>query len=58
LESGIQSIDNFALFNSGLESKVKKKKKKEFGCSFYISGEFLKYVTDFKIMNERICCLR
>jgi hypothetical protein len=27
-------------------------------CSFYISGEFLKYVKDFKIINERICCLR
>jgi len=29
LESGIQKFDNFALFNSGLESK-----KHEFGCSF------------------------
>ena len=34
LESGIQKFDNFALFNSGLESK-----KHEFGCSFYVSGE-------------------
>jgi len=39
LESGIQKFDNFALSNSGLESK-----KHEFGCSFYVSGEFLKYV--------------
>ena len=53
LESGIQKFDNFALFNSGSE-----RKKHEFGCSFYISGEFLKYVKDFKIINERICCLR
>jgi len=35
LESGIQKSDNFALFNSGLKSK-----KHEFGCSFYVSGEF------------------
>ena len=53
LESGIKKFDNFALFYSGLESK-----KHEFGCGFYVSGEFLKYVTDFKIINERICCLR
>jgi len=53
LESGIQKFDNFVLFNSGLESK-----KCEFGCSFYVCGEFLKYVKDFKIINERICCLR
>jgi len=53
LECGIQKFDNFALFNSGSESK-----KHEFGCSFYVSGEFLKYVKDFKIINERICCLR
>ena len=39
LESGIKKFDNFALFNSGLESK-----KHKFGCSFYVSGEFLKYV--------------
>jgi len=51
LESGIQKFDNFTLFNSGLESK-----KYEFGCSFYVSGEFLKYGKDFKIINERICC--
>ena len=31
-ESGIQKSD---LFNSGLESK-----KHEFGCGFYVSGEF------------------
>ena len=53
LESGIKKSDNFALFSSGLESK-----KHEFGCSFYVNGEFLKYVKDFKIINERICCLR
>ena len=53
LESGIQKFDNFALFNSGLESK-----KHEFGCGFYVSGESLKYVKDFKIINERICCLK
>jgi len=49
----MQKFDNFALFNSGLESK-----KHEFGCWFYVSGEFLKYVKDFKIINERTCCLR
>jgi exonuclease III len=48
LECGIQKFDNFALFNSGLE-----RKKHEFGCGFYVSGEFLKYVKDFKIINER-----
>jgi exonuclease III len=53
LESDIQKFYNFALFNSGLESK-----KHEFGCSFYVSGEFLKYDKNFKIINERICCLR
>ena len=53
LDSGIQIFDNFALFNSGLESK-----KHEFVCGFYISAEFLKSVKDFKIINERICCLR
>ena len=53
LESDIQKFDNFVLFNSGLESK-----KHEFGCGFYVSGEFLKYVRDFSIINERICCLR
>jgi len=53
LKSGIQKFDNFALFNSGSESK-----KHEFGCSFYVSEEFLKYIKDFKIINERICCLR
>jgi len=35
LENGIQKFDNFALFNSELESK-----KYEFGCGFYVSGEF------------------
>jgi hypothetical protein len=53
LESDIQKFDNFVLFNNGSESK-----KYEFGCSFYVSGEFLKYVKDFKITNERICWLR
>ena len=53
LGSGIQKFDNFALFNSGSESK-----KHEFGCGFYVRGEFLKYVEDFKIINERICYLR
>jgi len=53
LEIGIQKLDNFALFNSGLE-----RKKHEFGCGFYVSGEFLRYVKDFKIISERICCLR
>jgi len=53
LESGIQKFDNFTLFNSGSESK-----KHEFGCRFYVGGEFLKYVKDFKITNERICYLR
>ena len=48
-----KKFDNFSLFNSGLESK-----KHEFGCGIYVSGEFLKYVKDFKIINERICCLR
>jgi len=43
LESGIQKFDNFALFNSGLGSK-----KHEFGCGFYVNGEFLKCVNDFK----------
>ena len=53
LESGIKKFDSFSLFNSGLESK-----KHEFGCGFSVSGEFLKCVKDFKIINERICCLR
>jgi len=53
LGSGIQKFDNFTVFNSGSESK-----KQEYGCGFYIRGEFLNYVTDFKIINERICCLR
>ena len=53
LESGIQKFDNFTLFNSRPESK-----KHEFGCRFNVRGEFLKYVKDFKIINEGICCLR
>jgi len=53
LESVIQKFDNFSLFNSGLESK-----KHESDCGFYLSGEFLKYVKYFKIVNERIRCLR
>jgi len=53
LESGIQKFENFALFNSGFESK-----KHEFGWGFYVSGEFLKHVKDLKIINERICCFR
>jgi len=35
LESCIKKFDKFALFNSGLEIK-----KHEFGCGFYISGQF------------------
>ena len=50
MECGIQNFDNFVLFNRGLESK-----KHEFGCSFYVSREYLKYVKDF---IERISCLR
>jgi len=49
LGSCIQKFDNFTLFNSGSQSK-----KLEFGCRFYVRGEFLKYVKDFKITNERI----
>jgi hypothetical protein len=30
----------------------------EFGCRFHVRGEFLKYIKDFKIINERICYLR
>jgi hypothetical protein len=51
--SGIQKFDNFTLFISRSESK-----KYEFGCGFCVRGEFLKYVKDFKIKNERICYLR
>jgi hypothetical protein len=25
------------------------------GCVFYVRGEILKYVKNFKIINERIC---
>jgi len=53
LGSGIQKFDNFTLLNSGSESK-----KHEFGCKFYVRGEFFKYVKDFKTINERICYLR
>jgi len=42
LEGGIQKFDKFALFSSGLESK-----KHEFGCGFYVSGEFLECVKRF-----------
>jgi len=49
LKSGIQKFYNFALFSSGSEIK-----KHEFGCRFYVSGEFSKYVKDFKIINERM----
>ena len=52
LEICIKKFDNFALFNSGLESK-----KHEFGCDFYISGEFLKYVKDFTIINQKYAVL-
>jgi len=41
LGSGIQKFDNFTLFNSGAGSK-----KHEFGCIFYVRGEFLKEVKD------------
>ena len=53
LESGIQKLANFTLFNSGSESK-----RQEFGCGFYVRRRFLKHVKDFKIINERICYLR
>jgi len=53
VESGTQKFDNFTLFNSRSESK-----KHEFGCRFYVRGEFFKYVKDFKIINKRICYLR
>ena len=53
MESGIQKFENFTLFNSGLENR-----KHDFGCRFYVKGELLKYVKDFKIVNERICYLR
>ena len=49
LESGIQKFDNFTLFKSESGNK-----KHEFRCGFYVRGEFLKYVEDFKIINERI----
>jgi hypothetical protein len=53
LESGIQKFDNFTVFNSGSESKIH-----EFGCRFYVRGEFFIYVEEFKITNERKSCLR
>jgi len=43
----LTSENNFALFTSGLESK-----KHELSCSFYVSGEFLKYVKDLKNTRE------
>jgi hypothetical protein len=49
LGSGIQKFDNFTLCNRGSKSK-----KHEFGCGFYVRGEFLKYVKDFKITNEKM----
>jgi len=39
LGSGIQKFGNFTLFNSRSESK-----KHDFGCGFYVRGEFLKYI--------------
>ena len=53
MESAIQKFENFTLLNSGSENK-----KHEFGCGFYVRGEFLKYVKNFKIINKRICYLR
>ena len=53
LESGIQKFETFTLFNSGLKNK-----KLEFGCGIYVTGEFLNFIKDFKIINERICYLR
>jgi len=38
--------------------KKEREKKHEFGCRFYVRGEFLKYVKDFKIMNQRVCYWR
>ena len=35
-----------------------KEKKHEFGCGFYVRGEFLTYVKHFKIISERICYFR
>ena len=49
------------MFIIEIKFKIKlggKAKKHEFGCGFYVRGEFLKYVKDFKIVNERICYLR
>jgi len=51
--SGIQKFGNFTLFNSRSKSK-----KHESGCGFYVRGEFLKYIKNFKITNEKICYLR
>jgi len=57
LESGIQKwkvvLKNLiTLLFSIADQEVK---KHEFGCGFYVSGEFLKYVKEFKIINERKC---
>ena len=49
----IQKFENYTLFNSGVQNK-----KHEFVCGFHVRGEFLKFVKDFKITNERICYLR
>ena len=40
------------------EREREKKKRHEFGCRFYVRGEFLKYVKGFKIINEKICYWR
>jgi hypothetical protein len=53
LGSGFQKFDNFTIFHNGLENK-----KHEFGCRFYVKGEFLKYVKDFKFINETLCWLK
>ena len=46
-------LNNVTLFNSGSESK--KKKKREVGCRFFVRVEFSKYVNVFKIINEGMC---
>jgi hypothetical protein len=46
---------NFTLLNSGSE---RKKKKHQFGCKFNAKGEFLKYLKEFKIINERMFYLK
>jgi hypothetical protein len=49
----LKKFDNFTIFSTGLENK-----NLEFGCGFYVKGEFLKHVKNFKIKNERLCWLR